>query len=166
LVGDMGFLARLFGGVSKAERDGIELREAAPWEVSGTRDVERFLRALPVVFPDDSIVYFEGTGEPHVAEYLERISIPAQVQVAVGTIWPRPDRYHVPLTKTEGLAAFLDDRPAGYFCTHCHVYRVGAMLPSWHDAFADDPFLVSRTVGAEAIAAFANRLGCSYRVRA
>ena len=39
----------------------------------------------------------------------------------------------------EALTAFLDDAPTGCFCTHCHVYRNGAILLQWHDAFMDDP---------------------------
>ena len=105
----MGILTRLFRGVHEPEHGGIRLEEPNPWEVSPTNEVERFLRALPLLVTDGSIAYFEGTGEPHVAEYLRKASIPAPVQVAIGTIWPRPDRYHVPLTTNDdgGLAAFL-----------------------------------------------------------
>lgn len=160
----MGFLARFFGAVPKEERGGIRLEEAGPWRVSPTKDVERFIRALPLLVPEGSIAYFEGTGESHVAEYLRRVSIPAQVQVAVGTIWPRPDCYHVPLTVTtmEALADFLKQRPAGYFCSHCHVYRDSFVLLEWHDAFTDDPIYISRTIAAEAVGLFAQALGSSY----
>lgn len=161
----MGIFAKLFGALPEAERGGIRLEEPDPWKVSPTNEVERFLRALPLLVPDDSIAYFEGTGEPHVAEYLGKVSIPATVQVAIGTIWPRPDCYHVPLTtKTmEALAAFLDENPAGYFCTHCHVYRHGVVLLAWHDAFGGDPIYVSRAVATEALASFAKASGITYR---
>ena len=161
----MGILTKLFGAVPETERGGIRLEEPNPWKVSPTNEVERFLRALPLLVPDDSIAYFEGTAEPHVAEYLREVSIPARVQVAIGTIWPRPDRYHVPLTtKTmEDLAAFLDENPAGYFCTHCHVYRNGVVLLAWHDAFAGDPLYVSRGVVTTALDSFTEALGTTYR---
>jgi hypothetical protein len=95
----MGFFARFFGAVPKKERGGICLTDAEPWRVSPTKNVERFIRALPLLVPEDSVAYFEGTGDSHVAKYLRRVSIRVpQVQVAVGTIWPRPDCYHVPLT--------------------------------------------------------------------
>jgi hypothetical protein len=160
----MSILSRLFGAVSKAEREGIRLQDPEPWEVSPTRDVERFLRALPLLAPEGAIVYFEATGEKHVAEFLSRISIPTPVQVAVGTIWPPPDRYHVVLTaqSMEELATFLEERPAGYFCTHCHVYRDRSVLLEWHDAFIDDPMLISQTVPSDVIQVFAQALGSSY----
>ncbi|HEV2668562.1 MAG TPA: hypothetical protein VG324_26840 [Blastocatellia bacterium] len=109
-------------------------------------------------------MYFEGTGESHVAEYLDRVSIPPQAQVAVGTIWPRPDCYHVPLiaATTEAFAQFLEQRPAGYVCTHCHVYRNGSVLLEWHDAFISDPMYLSREVSPEKVAEFAARLGSSF----
>jgi hypothetical protein len=163
----MGFLARIFGAVPREEQGGIRLEEAEPWQVSATKDVERFLRALPLLFPEGAVAYFEATGEAHVAEYLSRVSVPAQAQVAVGTIWPRPDCYHVPLSSAtmEAFAQFLEQRPAGYVCTHCHVYRDRAVLLEWHDAFDSDPIYVSRVISREKIAEFAERLGSSHSIR-
>ena len=39
---------------------GIRLRETTPWQVSPAKDGLRFLRALPSLFPEGAIVYFEG----------------------------------------------------------------------------------------------------------
>jgi hypothetical protein len=159
----MGFLARLFGAPPKKEWSGIHLTDTDPWCVSPTRDVERFVRALPSLMPPGSVVYFEDTAEPHVRRYLESVSVPSQVQLAIGTIWPRPDCYHVPLTAEtmEALAVFLERNPAGFFCAHCHVYRDGVVLLQWHDAFINDPMYVSRTIGADAVAEFAQTLASS-----
>ena len=159
----MGVISRFLGVVPKEERRGIRLEEAEPWTVSPTKDVERFLRALPLLVPEGSIVYFEGTGEPHVREYLGRISIPAQAQVELGTIWPRPDTYHVAVSQDsmDALATFLEKEPAGFFCAHCHVYRDGAILVAWHDAFFDDPMYVSRAISEDRVREFADRLGGS-----
>ena len=147
----MGFIARLLEAVPKDERDGIRLTEAEPWRVSATKDVKRFLRALPQLLPEGSIAYFEATGEPHVAEYLSGVSIPGQSRVAIGTIWPRPDSYHVPVTAQtcEAFAEFLERRPAGYVCSHCHVYRDGLVLLEWHDTFIRDPIPTPRMTVSE-----------------
>ena len=159
----MGFLARLFGAVGRKERDGIHLTDDEPWRVSPTRDVERFVRALPALMPPGSVVYFEDTGEPHVGRYLLSVSVPAQAQVAAGTIWPKPDCYHVPLTAEDmdALADFHEKEPAGFFCTHCHVYRDGVVLLQWHDAFINDPIYISRTISDESVAQFAQAIGSS-----
>ena len=160
----MGFLARLFGAVSKEGRSGIRLSEADPWRLSPTKEVERFLRALPLLVPENAIAYFEGTGESHVAQLLGQLSIAAPVQVAVGTIWPRPDCYHVPVTveTMEALAGLLERRPAGFFCCHCHVYREHSVLLEWHDAFTDGPMYISRSIGPHLVDQFAGALGSSY----
>jgi hypothetical protein len=161
----MNFFSRLFGAVPASERDGIRLAEADPWVVSPTRDVERFLRALPLLCPEGGVAYFEDTAEAHVAEFLKTQSIPAPIHVAVGTIWPRPDCYHVPLTTEtmEALAAFLEARPAGFFCSHCHVYRDRTVLLGWYDSFMNVPLYVSRMLPVEVVEAFARALGSSVR---
>ena len=160
----MGFLARLFGAVSKEERAGIRLADSNPWRVEPTRDVERFVRALPALVPAGAIAYFEDTAESHVKEYLLRVSVPAPAKVAVGTIWPRPDCYHVPVTveTMEAMARFLEQNPAGFFCTHCHVYLDGQVLLEWNDAFIRDPLYISHTISREAVERFAQAVGRSY----
>jgi hypothetical protein len=159
----MGFLARLFGAVPKDEWGGIHLTDAEPWWVSPTKDVGRFVRALPSLMPPGSVVYFEDTAEPHVRRYLQRVSVPPHARMAIGTIWPRPDCYHVPLTAEtmESLAAFLEQNPAGFFSAHCHVYNDGVVLLQWYDAFSNVPMYISRTIGADAVARFAESLGSS-----
>jgi hypothetical protein len=157
----MGFIARFLGMVPKAERGGIRLDEREPWCVSPTRDVARFVRALPLLAPEGSVAYFEDTAESHVATYLRRVAITPQVQVAVGTILPRPDIYHVPVTREsmESLAVFLEESPAGFFCAHCHVYRDSVVLLEWHDAFINEPMYLSRIIGEDVVREFANRIG-------
>lgn len=160
----MGVFARLFGAVPREERDGIRLTDAEPWRLGPTRDVQRFLRALPQLFPDGAVAYFEGTAERHVTEYLRGLSIQPSVRVAVGTLWPKPDVYHVPLTpeSMESVADFLQRNPAGYFCSHCHVYRDGVVLLQSHDAFISDPIYISRAIPRDAVDGFARALGSSY----
>jgi hypothetical protein len=59
----------------------------------------------------------------------------------------------------EALASFLDEVQTVYFCSHCHVYRNGAMLVEWHNAFMDEPLYVSRTISEDLVREFATRLG-------
>ena len=159
----MGLISRLLERLSPA---GLRLDEPDAWDVTGTGDVERFLRAICLLAPPGSFAYFEGTAEPHVAEYLRGVSVAAPVHVAVGTIWPRPDTYHVPVTAEamEAMAAFLERNPAGFFCAHCHLHDGVSVLLQWYDAFGanPDPMQVSRRVGEEAVRAFSAALGSSY----
>ena len=147
-------------------REGIRLDEREPWCVSPTRDVNRFLRALPLLAPEGAVAYFEDTAESHVAEYLRRVAITPLSQVASGTIWPKPDHYHLPVTRDsmEALAAFLEASPAGLFCVHCHVYRDGLVLLEWHDAFINDPMYMSRAISEDVVREFANRIGSTVSI--
>lgn len=158
----MGILRRFAGW--RPERDrGIRLEGQDSWEVSATDDVEAFLRALPQIAPSGAMVYFEGTGERHVADYLGRVAVPPLAHVARGTIWPRQGQYHVPLTRErmEALAEFLESNPAGYFCSHLHVYHEGKVLLQWYDAFSD-PMQLTRDVPEETVRMFAAALGVTY----
>lgn len=161
----MSLLSRILGYVPRGERGGIRLEDKEPWRVSPTRDVGGFLRALSLLVPDGCIAYFEDTGEKHVAEYLRHAAIPPAVRIAPGTIWPRPDCYHVALTAgaAEGLADFLDHNPCGFFCAHLHVYRDRTVLLQWFDAF-DDPMYVSRSVDEQSVNRFAGALGVGYGI--
>jgi hypothetical protein len=141
-------------------KDDIQFNETNPWVLTPTSDVCRFLRALPLLVPEPSIAYFEDTGEKVVSGYLRQLSISAPVGLARGTIWPRPDCYHVPLTSEsmEAIATFLDHHPAGYFCTHLHVYRENRILLAWYDAFSKYPMWISRTIDVERVKAFASAI--------
>lgn len=143
---------------------GTYLADPDPWQVTATRDVRGFLRALPLLAPPGAIAYFEGTGARHIAEYLRKVSVEPQVRVAAWTIWPRPDRYHVPVTvqSMDALAAFLDeDTPTERLCNHCHLYVGQSMLLEWHNAFSTDPMCISRKIGKETVTRFAATVGSS-----
>jgi hypothetical protein len=154
------FLTRLFGAASREERAGIQLTGARAWCVTGTREAEHFLRALSACFPDGAVLYLEGTGEPHVAEYLRSVSIPADARPALGTIWPKPDTHHVALTRESmrAFAEYLETHPTGHVCSHCHVYRDSRVLLEWYDAFGDDPLFIALDVDETAVRQFAGAI--------
>jgi hypothetical protein len=57
----MGLLARLTRWLPVAHTDGIRLEDPASHELTATREVERILRALPLLAPAGAVLYFEGT---------------------------------------------------------------------------------------------------------
>ena len=158
----MGWVARLFGAVSKEERDGIRLdRARSYWEVEGPRTFETLLVALRGWLPEGAVMYFEG-GSPdaEIREFMVRHSIPERSHVALGTIWPRPLVFHVPAS--EGalveLARIMERHAEPELAIHFHVYRDDAVLLQWHDAFSD-PLLLSGDVSRETVEVFACRIG-------
>src|SRR5215467_12631044 len=95
----MGFFAKLFGATPREQLKGISLGPDAAWEVTPTPDLPAFLRALPQLVAPDSILYLEGGTPPEpVREFLEAHCVPEQSHVAMGTIWPRPQVFHLPAT--------------------------------------------------------------------
>jgi predicted GIY-YIG superfamily endonuclease len=92
-----------------------------PWRVDVAIELADERRATAF---EHSLAYFEGTGESLVAKYLTEVSVPAQVQVAVGTIWPRPDHYHVPVIR-ESMDALAGQPAPIYAAFQRSVSRVG-----------------------------------------
>ncbi len=85
----------------------------------------------------------------------------------MGTIWPRPQAFHMALTTEclEGLARLAEQHIAPEIADHLHVYRGTEVLLEWYD-FPTDPFCVSKAISAEAISDFCSELGLQYVVSA
>jgi hypothetical protein len=100
-----------------------------------------------------------------VRDYLRGVSVEPTVRIKKGTIWPRPDCHHVPLTvdAMEALASYLERHPAALLCIHLLVYRDDAVLLEWYDAF-DDPIRLTRAIDESIVADFAAALGSKYTV--
>jgi hypothetical protein len=160
----VGFIAKLLGAAPKSEWGGLRLDRPDAWEVSATQDRLRFLRALPTLLRRPCALYFEGTTELGVEKLLAAHAIKDPERIAIGTIWPRPKRFHVPCTVEflQTLARQLESEAKPYLCTHLHAYAPGSVLLEWHDAFGSDPMRVSREIEEAAVSAFAQALQTGY----
>jgi hypothetical protein len=96
-------------------------------------------------------------------EFLRGREWAVRVKIAYGTIWPRPDVHHIPMTTNnrESLAALIDSESLAHPCNHLHVYRDDQMLLQWHDAWFD-PILISTGVPEQLVAQFAAALERAY----
>ena len=157
----MGILSKLFRATPKQELKGISLNVNDPfWELEGKTNFPALLRALTEILPENTILYFEG-GSPRgpLLDFLNTQSIPERTHVVVGTLWPRPLCYHVPVT-TENIAVLteISERIAEpELAVHFHVYCNDEIILQWHDAFSD-PMLLSGKLTAEKVQAFAEKL--------
>jgi hypothetical protein len=159
------WLRRLIGWPSADELSGISLPPGECWEVSATRDSAAFVRHLPDLLPERTVLYLEGgSASEGIQTFLEPRGAPQPSQVARGTVWPRPRIYHLPMTgqNVAGLAALFETHAAPEICIHFHAYRGDELLLQWHDAFYDDPFLISLNISEDAVKRFCNTLGCTY----
>ena len=160
----MSWFARLLGYVPERERQGISLnRRSAWWELNGIRDVPAFLRCLGQLFGEHMVLYLEGTSADDVQAFLRARAAANTSRVAMGTIWPRPRVFHMPLTAENltGLAELAEHHAAPEVCRHLHVYQGQTVWLEAYD-FPDDPVCVSGEAAEDLLKAFCVALGCRY----
>lgn len=157
----MGILGKLFRVTGKEDLNGIRLNLNAPfWELKGQANFSALLRALIEILPENCILYFEG-GSPSgpLLDFLMNKSVPEQTHVAVGTIWPRPDYFHVPATaqNISVLADISESIADPELAIHFHIYSKERIILEWHDAFAQ-PMLLSGSLPEDKVQSFAKKL--------
>ena len=163
----MGFLAKLFGATSKEELNGLSLGSNAHWEVSPPSDFPSLLRALYHIALPDSILYLEGGGHPpkEIASFLSERCVPEVTHIAMGTIWPRPQVFHLPATPENlgRLAELAEQCCALQVAVHLHVYAGQTMLLEWYDAFCKDPMYLSDKIDEDRLRAFCSELSLEFK---
>lgn len=162
----MGILAKLFGAASREELKGIALGHDGAWEVSPVRDFPSLLRALPLLQLCDAVLYLEGGSPPReIKAFLDARCVPERSHVAMGTIWPRPQTFHLPATPANlsELASLAEKCQAIQIAVHLHVYAQGDVLLEWYDAFWKDPFYLSEAIPEDRVRTFSSTLGLAYK---
>ena len=160
----MSWLSRILNYVPKSEQDGLELDLNEAWQLEALSDASVFLRALSALRLPAAILYLEGTTDSAVGSFLKSRAIDTTVKIAPGTIWPRPDTYHVPMTESNlvALARLVDEKGIAFLAFHVHVYSDNEVVLQWHDAFEKVPLYVSKGIDENRIRKLANLLGVGY----
>jgi len=163
----LSFLSRLLGYATKQEAAGATLGKGERWVIAPPRDAAATLRALPILFPGGAFAYFEGTTNAAFAAWLSAHSVASPLKVALGTIWPRPDFYHVPLgPELLAQAADLIARKGIVVpAIHFHVHDGERILLEWHDAFCGNPLAVAGLVPRDRVQEFARTIGANDATR-
>jgi len=157
----MGWIQKLLHITPKEELKGISLNLTPSfWKLEGKTDFPSLFRALRDLLPNGCILYFEGGSlRGRLLDFFNAQAITEQTHVAAGTLWPRPDYYHIPAT-TENLTALAqiaESYAEPEIAVHFHVYRNGNVLLQWHDAFSH-PMLLSGELSEDNIRTFAEAL--------
>ncbi len=158
------WLARLLGWPTKENLSGASLALDACWELSAPADAAAFVRQLPELLPEGAVLYLEGTSmASEVRDFLDDRRSPTELKIARGTILPRPEVYHLPMTDANvaGLAELFETHASPEVCDHFHAYVGDTVLLQWHDAFFDDPLLLSAAIPEEKMKHFCDVLGCT-----
>ncbi len=162
----MGLFAKLFGATPREQLKGISLDHNAAWEISPASDFPAFLRALPEILPPDSMLYLEGGTPPKdLKAFLDARCVPERSHVAAGTIWPRPQTFHLPATAQNlaELAQLAEGLATPQAAVHLHVYAGGKVVLEWYDAFWKDPLYLSSAVPEGKVRSFCSALGLEYK---
>ena len=163
----MGLIAKLLGAASKSEASGSSLGAGPAWLADPIRDAPAFFRALPELLPSGSILYLEDVCSSEGVALAKRHCIEPKLKLALGTIWPRPNSFHLPLTPTTAteLADFAEHHATPEIAIHLHAYRGDQVLLEWHDAFTA-PVRLAATLPEATVRHFCLLLHCNYELEA
>jgi len=139
------------------------LEESKCWKVSGVRTAAEFFRALPLLVPDATHMFLEGSPEPDIEVLLVDAADERDYTAPAGTYWswPRKNRRFSVRVSAElfvRLSKVAAHHAEAEICDHIHFYRDRNALVQWFDAFSD-PLLVSKLVPRERVEQFASAVG-------
>ena len=139
------------------------LDESECWRVSGVRTAEEFFRAVPLLVPDATQMFLEGSPAPDIEVLLVDAADGANYAAPVGTYWSWPQKNRrFSVRASSALFARLSEAASQHaepeICNHIHFYRDENALVQWFDAFSD-PLLVSKLVPFERVERFASAVG-------
>jgi hypothetical protein len=83
----------------------------------------------------------------------------------MGTIWPRPQTFHLPATTVNltELALLAQKCQAMQIAVHLHACAQDRVLLEWYDAFWKVPFYLSGAITEDRVRAFSSALELSYK---
>jgi hypothetical protein len=139
------------------------LEESECWKVTGVRTPDDFFRAVPLLVPDATHMYLEGSPDPDIEAVLSDAADDGDYAAPVGTTrsWPQQNRRFSVRASPE-LLMRLSEAASGHaepeICSHVHFYRGQQALVQWCDAFSD-PLLVSKAAARDRVERFVSAVG-------
>jgi len=139
------------------------LEESECWKVSGVRTAVDFFRAVPVLVPDATHMFLEGSPDPDIEALLADAAADVDYAAPVGTTWswPQENRRFSVRASPEFLMRLSEaasDHAEPEICDHVHFYRGQEALVQWFDSFSD-PLLVSKAVARDRVERFVSAIG-------
>jgi hypothetical protein len=135
------------------------------WELSGITSAEKFFSVLPEILALPANLCFEGASiSPDVQSFFASHAATQILQIAPGTIWPKPSVFHVRATEEflRQLAALAERHAGAEICDHFHAYDDNQGLMQWYDAFSGDPLLIGESIPEAQVESFCRKLGAKY----
>ncbi len=159
----MNMITNLFRVVREPENSGVSMGPGPTWEIGRVEDAPAFFRALADLLPEGSILYLEDTCSKEGVTLLTRLAVNPQLRLVLGTIWPRPNFFHIPFNSAVAseLAEFAEHHATPEIGIHLHAYRGEEILLEWYDAFGAR-LRISASIPEARIRHFCDLLHCKY----
>lgn len=139
------------------------------WEIDeGKLDSCRFFSALAKYFPDATTLYAEGSSIAEDVKACYRAHAEAGEYLAPAqTLFNRRGRFKCRFSPglADALSSLAERHAAPELLDHLSLFKGAMELLSWHDAF-NNVLLVSKSVPANVVAAFATELGLEHNCEA
>lgn len=139
------------------------------WEIEeGKLDSPRFFAALGKYFPEATTFYAEGSSIAEDVKDVYRAHAEGGEYLAPAqTLFNRRGRFKCRFSPSfvAALSILAERHAEAELLDHLALYRETAELLSWHDAFAN-VLLVSKSVPASVVSAFATELGLQHNCEA
>ena len=136
------------------------------WEITAPKDHNIFLKGLLELCPNDSIMCIEVSSlAKNIRKIFTNIKIEGKLQIRKGTIWPKSEIFHIPLTHAniDILLELLEGHNVIEFCDHFHVYAGDKIILEWYDAFTEDPLFILREIPTDRVEKFCMDLGSQHK---
>jgi hypothetical protein len=141
--------------------DHLRFDDADSLRLGRVDDFYALLRAIDEALPRDATLYLEGTSiAPEVKDFLASRPAPDVHGVAPGTLYPKPEAYHLPLKDLNlaELRSIAERHAEPEVADHLAVYRGNELLLTAYDAGNDDVY-VARSLPGETVEGLQRALG-------
>ena len=140
-----------------------EIEEPTWWIISPPKDFSEFLRTLPLLVPNDSILCLEGVIDSDIEAFLEQRPAKYENEINQGFLKLHSKIYYMPVTEVnlEQFAELSERYAEPEIYDALRVYKQDKVILSWYD-LPFDSFEVANEIDETVLSKFCEILGCTY----
>ena len=134
------------------------------WVVDAPPNVAEFFLSLPLLLlPGSTLVLEECAMVAEIRAAILEHTVEPSLRIARQTLFPRSRQHHLAVSpeSTRVLATGAEQYgpAAPQLCDHLSAYCATTVVLEWHDAFCENPMLLSHELPEIKVRAFAEYLG-------
>jgi hypothetical protein len=145
----------------------LDIEAADGWIISPPRDLSEFLRHLPSLVPDDSILCLEEVIDSEIETFLKQRPAKYENETEQGFLKLHSKIFYMPVTEENlhRFASLSESFAAPEICGHLRVYHNDKVILSWSD-LPHDSLNLANDIDKTALEKFCEILDCSYAKQA